>query len=53
MPMLYQRFCGDDCGATSIEYSLIALLVSVFIIGAVSQLGANVITLFGTLASKL
>jgi pilus assembly protein Flp/PilA len=53
MWVLCQRFRRDECGTTSIEYSMIAILVSVFVIGAVSQLGGNVLTLFTTVSSKL
>jgi pilus assembly protein Flp/PilA len=35
------RFAADEGGATSIEYAMIAVFVSVAIVGAVSSLGAN------------
>lgn len=40
------RFFKDESGATAIEYGLIAALIAVVIIGAVSTLGGNVNTAF-------
>jgi pilus assembly protein Flp/PilA len=39
-------FAANEEGATLIEYGLVAALVSVFILGAVSALGDAVIELF-------
>lgn len=39
------RFVADARGATAIEYGLIAALISVVVIGAVTAAGTN---LFGT-----
>jgi len=39
-------FAANEDGATLIEYGLVAALVSVFILGAVSALGDAVIELF-------
>jgi pilus assembly protein Flp/PilA len=36
------RFVKDESGTTSIEYGLIALLVAVAIVGAISLLGSQV-----------
>jgi pilus assembly protein Flp/PilA len=34
-------FLADQSGATAIEYALIASLIAVFLIGALSALGTN------------
>ena len=39
MTNIFQRFIKDEDGATAIEYGLIAALIAVAIIGAVSALG--------------
>ena len=41
MKPLFARFLNDEAGATSIEYSLIAALIAVVIITAVTKLGTN------------
>ena len=48
-----RKFLKDDSGATAIEYGLIAALVSVAIIGALSLLGNNLNTTFQTVADNL
>src|SRR5262245_56575691 len=50
---LVTRFAKDESGATAIEYGLIAALVSVVIIGALTLLGTNLSTKFNTVASAL
>jgi pilus assembly protein Flp/PilA len=50
-PML--RFLNDENGATAIEYGLIAALIAVVIIGAVSALGTSVSSTFDTISSAL
>lgn len=47
------RFLADESGATAIEYGLIAALISVVIIAAVSAIGTNLKTKFSTVASAL
>jgi pilus assembly protein Flp/PilA len=42
MRSLYARFVKAELGTTSIEYELIALVVSVGILGAVQLLGSQV-----------
>ena len=44
------RLIQDESGATAIEYGLIAALVSVVIIAALTTLGENLSTLFQTIA---
>ncbi len=47
------RFLKDDSGATAIEYGLIAALVSVAAIGALTALGGSLNTLFTTVSSAV
>ncbi len=46
-------FLKDDSGATAIEYGLIAALVSVAAIGALTAMGQSLSTMFGTVATTL
>ncbi|MDP2780659.1 Flp family type IVb pilin [Devosia sp.] len=50
---LFARFAQDESGATAIEYGLIAALISVGIIVAVSTLGTNLGTTFNTISDKI
>ena len=43
----------DESGATAIEYGLIAALISVVIIAAITTVGTNLSTVFTTIAGKL
>jgi pilus assembly protein Flp/PilA len=43
---IFARFAQDESGATAIEYGLIAALISVVIIGAVSVLGGSLNDVF-------
>lgn len=43
---IFARFAQDESGATAIEYGLIAALISVVIIGAVSLLGGSLNDVF-------
>ena len=49
----FARFLKDESGATSIEYSLIAALVGVVIITAVTKLGTSLSTKFNTIANSV
>jgi pilus assembly protein Flp/PilA len=40
------RFLKDESGATAIEYGLIAALISVVVIGVLSQIGDSLFTTF-------
>jgi pilus assembly protein Flp/PilA len=53
MKNLLSRFASDDSGVTAIEYGLIAALIAVVIIGAVSTVGTNLGTTFNSVASSL
>ena len=46
-------FCGDESGATAIEYGLIAALVSVAAIGALTTMGNTLNTLFTTVSNSM
>jgi len=45
------RFVRNESGATAIEYGLIAALIAVVIIGAVSTLGTTLASKFNTIAN--
>jgi pilus assembly protein Flp/PilA len=49
----FQRFIRDETGATAIEYGLIASLIAVAIIGAVTTLGTKLTSTFGSVSAKL
>ena len=44
---------GEDSGATSIEYGLIAALVSIAAIGALTAMGSSLNSMFQTVSSAL
>jgi len=47
------RFIRDEAGATAIEYGLIAALVSVVIIGALTALGTQLTTTFTSVSGAM
>ncbi|GLR67615.1 hypothetical protein GCM10010909_22960 [Acidocella aquatica] len=47
------RLKSDNRAVTAIEYALIAALIAVVIIGAVTTLGTNVSNTFNSVASEL
>ena len=47
------RFSSNADGATAIEYGLIAALIAVVIITALSTIGSNLITAFNAVGSGL
>ena len=47
------RFVQDEGGATAIEYGLIAALIAVVIIGALTLLGTSISSKFSTIASSV
>ena len=53
MKSLFNRFVADQSGATAIEYGLIAGLISVAIITAVSTVGKNLINKFNQVSGNL
>ena len=48
MTNLFSRFVRDESGATAIEYGLIAALIAVVIIGAVTSVGTSLSGTFNT-----
>lgn len=48
-----RTFLRDEKGATAIEYGLIAALVAVVIIGAVTTMGSSISTTFTSIATAL
>ena len=54
MKVFLKSFLGDDRGATAIEYGLIAALIAVAIVTAVSAVGTSVNSmLFSRIAAVL
>jgi len=50
---LILRFVRDESGATAIEYGLIAALIAVVIITAVTAVGTGVSTAFNSVATAM
>lgn len=48
-----QTFVADESGATAIEYGLIAALVSVAAITALTAMGSSLRSIFGRVSSEL
>ncbi len=48
-----QAFLSDESGATAIEYGLIAALIAVVIIGAVTVVGTGLNTTFSTVGASV
>lgn len=48
-----KRFNKDESGATAIEYGLIAALIAVVVIGAVSLVGDRLILTFESISNQL
>jgi pilus assembly protein Flp/PilA len=53
MTKLIQNFLHNEDGATAIEYGLIAALIAVVIIGAVSVVGTSLSTTFSTVSTSI
>jgi pilus assembly protein Flp/PilA len=49
----FSKLVRDESGATAIEYGLIAALIAVVIIGALTTVGTNLSGVFNTVAGKL
>jgi pilus assembly protein Flp/PilA len=47
------KFVHDESGATAIEYGLIAALISVVIIAAITLVGTTLSSTFSTVAAAL
>ena len=50
---LISRFVRDESGATAIEYGLIAALIAVVIITALTTVGTNLTAKFNAVATAL
>lgn len=50
---LVKKFINDESGATAIEYGLIAALIAVVIIGAVTLLGDSIKNQFTTIGTAI
>jgi pilus assembly protein Flp/PilA len=50
---ILKAFIKDESGATAIEYGLIAALISVAAIAAMTTVGSNLSTTFSTVGSSL
>ena len=50
---LFARFLKDESGATAIEYGLIAALIAVAIIGAVTTIGTGSAQAFQTVSDGI
>ena len=53
MRLLLERFVADDAGATAIEYAMIASLISVLIVTAVTTIGTSLSSIFTTVSASL
>ena len=53
MSNIFTRFVKDESGATAIEYGLIAGLIAVVIISAISTVGSNLKNKFTAVANNL
>ncbi len=49
----FRQFSGDDCGATAIEYSLIASGIALAIVGTVYGIGPKLNTIFSAVSTGL
>ncbi len=53
MKNIFSRFAADQSGATAIEYGLIAGLISVVIITALTTVGGNLKNKFTAISNNL
>jgi pilus assembly protein Flp/PilA len=53
MSKLISRFVRDESGATAIEYGLIAALIAVVIITALTTIGTKLSATFTSVSNKL
>jgi pilus assembly protein Flp/PilA len=53
MRLLLKRFLADNGGATAIEYAMIASLISVLIVTAVTTIGTSLSSIFTTVSAGL
>jgi pilus assembly protein Flp/PilA len=53
MSKFVTRFLKDESGATAIEYGLIAALIAVVLVGALTALGTNLSTTFQNVSNAI
>ncbi len=53
MNKFIRKFIADESGATAIEYGLIAALISVVVITAVTLIGTNLTLTFDAVAASI
>ena len=53
MKALFLRFAQDESGVTAIEYGLIAALIAVVIIVAITSVGTDLSAVFNKIANSL
>ena len=53
MSKFVTRFLKDESGATAIEYGLIAALIAVVLVTALTSLGTSLSSAFGTISTKI
>ncbi len=53
MSKFVTRFLKDESGATAIEYGLIAALVAVVLVTALTAVGTNLSAVFNNISGKL
>jgi pilus assembly protein Flp/PilA len=53
MGRLLARFVGDECGATAIEYCIIAAGISIVIVTAVNGIGSALSTKFTEVSASI
>ena len=53
MSNIFSHFVRDESGATAIEYGLIAALIAVVVIGAITAVGTGLSTTFTTISSSV
>jgi pilus assembly protein Flp/PilA len=53
MTKMLKNFLRNEDGATAIEYGLIAALIAVVVIGALTTIGTNLNTSFTSIATSL
>jgi pilus assembly protein Flp/PilA len=53
MVTLLKRFCKEECGATAIEYGLIAAIIGVGIVASLEQIRGGFVVLFTNINNGL
>jgi Flp pilus assembly protein, pilin Flp len=53
MSKFFARFVRDESGATAIEYGLIAALIAVVVIGALTSIGTNLNDTFTSISKSI